>query len=69
MWNFIDWFRNETTGAHTWRSLPEYFRMHGYTAVGLGKTFHGCFDMVPPWSKVRRLGGPSFRPCDRIFYS
>ena len=50
VWNFIDWFRNETAGADKWRSLPEYFRAHGYTTLGLGKTFHGCFEEVPPWS-------------------
>ena len=35
-------FRNETKGADAWLSLPEYFKSHGYTSLGLGKTFHGC---------------------------
>ena len=36
VWNFIDWFRNETNGAEAWLSLPEYFKSHGYISLGLG---------------------------------
>ena len=42
VWNFLDWFRNETAGAQQWRSMPEYFKTHGYESISLGKTYHGC---------------------------
>ena len=42
VWNFIDWFRNETEGAEAWLSMPQYFKSYNYTVLGLGKTFHGC---------------------------
>ena len=42
VWNFQDWFRNETRGAESWLSLPEYFKTHGYVSLGMGKTYHGC---------------------------
>ena len=59
VWNFIDFFRFDGASApgapaspsSAWTTLPGYFRRHGYTALGLGKTFHGCSaEIVPPWS-------------------
>ena len=38
-WNFIDHFREKGIGTN-WTTLPEYFKKHGYIALGGGKTFH-----------------------------
>jgi iduronate 2-sulfatase len=42
VWNFIDWFRNETAGAQSWISMPQFFKTFGYAVHGMGKTYHGC---------------------------
>jgi len=36
-WNFIDDFRE---GGANWTTLPQFFKAHGYTTLGHGKTFH-----------------------------
>eukprot|EP00448_Togula_jolla_P031147 CAMPEP_0170648532 /NCGR_PEP_ID=MMETSP0224-20130122/44786_1 /TAXON_ID=285029 /ORGANISM="Togula jolla, Strain CCCM 725" /LENGTH=480 /DNA_ID=CAMNT_0010980067 /DNA_START=325 /DNA_END=1767 /DNA_ORIENTATION=+ len=41
--NFLDDFRKPGIGDK-WRSLPEYFKEHGYTTANSGKVFH---KMVP----------------------
>jgi iduronate 2-sulfatase len=38
-WNFIDHFREPGVGAN-WLSFPGYFKTHGYTSLGGGKTYH-----------------------------
>ena len=50
VWNFMDHFREPGVGA-AWKSLPEYFKAHGYVTAGSGKLFHPT---VPPdndWPK------------------
>lgn len=37
VWNFIDDFRE---GGASWVSLPQFFKEHGYTTIGHGKTYH-----------------------------
>lgn len=38
-WSFNDHFREQGIGAQ-WASLPEWFRLNGYTTSGAGKLFH-----------------------------
>ena len=53
-WNFIDHFREPGVGAN-WISLPEYFKLHNYTTLGGGKTFHPglppFYDEPRSWSQ------------------
>lgn len=65
VWNFIDWFRNVSKGAESWQTIPEYFRSHGYTALGLGKTFHGCSDEITMAPSNRTLIELGFCDTDR----
>ena len=49
--------------ANSWNTLPEYFIKHGYTALGLGKTFHGCStEIVPCPLPANPQAGPCVYP-------
>jgi hypothetical protein len=58
-------FREAGVGD-TWKSLPEYFKAHGYVTMGSGKLFHPT---VPPdndwpksWSTDQRYYSPECMP-------
>eukprot|EP00928_Gymnodinium_smaydae_P079215 TRINITY_DN63200_c0_g1_i1.p1 TRINITY_DN63200_c0_g1~~TRINITY_DN63200_c0_g1_i1.p1 ORF type:complete len:665 (-),score=36.78 TRINITY_DN63200_c0_g1_i1:242-2152(-) len=38
-WNFLDHFRQRGIGEN-WRSLPQFFKEHGYTTASAGKVYH-----------------------------
>ena len=54
VWNFINNFRQ---AGPNWLSLPQYFKVHGFTTLGAGKTFHmgspPSFDQPFSWSQER----------------
>ena len=54
VWNFEDHFREAGVGDG-WRSLPEYFKSHGYFTAGSGKLFHPG---VPPNNDWPRSWSP-----------
>lgn len=53
-WNFLNHFREPGIGDK-WISLPEYFKLHNYTTLGGGKTFHPglppFYDEPRSWSQ------------------
>ena len=44
IWNFVDTFRESHPD---WISFPQYFKLHNYTTLGAGKTYH---PKMPPYS-------------------
>jgi iduronate 2-sulfatase len=62
VWNFVDHFREDGVGAD-WRSLPQYFKSHGYLTAGSGKLFH---PMVPPDNDYPKAWSTEF---PRPYYS
>ena len=55
VWNFDDHFREAGVGDG-WRSLPEYFKSHGFFTAGSGKLFHPG---VPPNNDWPRSWSPT----------
>ena len=55
VWNFLDDFRDPTTGGRSIVTLPEYFRRNGYFTTGSGKVFHPAkppnYDQLHSWSE------------------
>ena len=43
-WNFVDSFRETHPD---WVTFPQYFKLHNYTTLGTGKTYH---PQLPPYS-------------------
>eukprot|EP01043_Picozoa_sp_COSAG02_P008192 COSAG02_NODE_258_length_26815_cov_12.034998_9_plen_429_part_00 len=52
-WNFQNDFR-QAPGGQDWITFPQWFKMHGYTTLGSGKTFHPGippnWDLPKSWS-------------------
>ena len=73
VWNFFDHFRQSAdsspsrgAGGESWRSMPEYFKTHGFVTMGSGKLFHPT---VPPdndwprsWSTNHSYYSPECMP-------
>ena len=53
MWNFRSSFRQSQ--GPDWISLPQWFKLHGYTTLGTGKVYHPGslpnFDEPLSWSQ------------------
>lgn len=43
-------------------TLPQYFRQHGYTTVGIGKTYHNIFPDTASWTRELHVDGYPFDP-------
>lgn len=58
VYDLVTYFRNTTNDIKT---IPQYFKDHGYRSIGMGKIFHpgplaNNFDDPPSWSE------PYFQP-------
>jgi iduronate 2-sulfatase len=49
-------------------TIPQYFKSHGYTTIGLGKTFHNIFPDSLSWTKDVYIKGYQFDP-DAMYVS
>jgi len=56
VWDLVTHFRDTVPDVVT---LPQYFKQHGYHAVGMGKIFHNTFPDPRSWSEPK----PSPRGC------
>ena len=65
VWDLQTDFRTTTPGAVT---LPQHFKNHGYTTVGIGKTFHNILPDAASWDEDVHLDGYPFDP-DAVYFS
>ncbi len=63
VWDLVQPFRKNLPNAIT---LPQYFKLNGYTTVGLGKAFHNIFPDSVSWTEELHVDGFPFDP-DAIY--
>ena len=63
VWDLYTDFRTKLPNATT---LPEYFKLNGYTTVGIGKAFHNIFPDAASWTEEMHVNGFPFDP-DAIY--
>jgi iduronate 2-sulfatase len=59
VWDLKTDFRSNVPDAVT---LPQFFKQHGYQAIGLGKTFHNNIPDTISWTKKPHIDGFPFDP-------
>lgn len=63
VWDLVQPFRKNLPDVIT---LPQYFKLNGYTTVGLGKAFHNIFPDSVSWTEELHVDGFPFDP-DAIY--
>jgi len=59
VWDLYTDFRDHVPHAIT---LPQFFKVNGYTSIGLGKTFHNNIPDTISWSEKPHIDGFPFDP-------
>ena len=59
IWDLYTDFRSTTKNIIT---LPQYFKLNGYSTIGIGKAFHNIFPDAASWSEEMHVDGFPFDP-------